>query len=351
LDFSLTSFPRPAMVVDGGLEVVGCSRPCLAVFGLRDSGEPDSWRELLTPALAGERELGDELALATARLTRPGAEESVSWSRGERHWQVTIAALEGEAAARGGERFLVLFADVTDQRLTEEIQRNARHYLEHILSAIPVGVAVLDEELRVTSANRQMLGFLGRMGGRGELVEAIGAAVGDLVPGEVGDAWQALAARVLGSGEAGSDGRRAFGPAQEELVLATEMAPLRDRRGDLTGALILADDVSEEARLERELVRAEKLATVGQMVITVNHEINNPLTIIAANAQSMRLLNRDMDEKAVKKLESIEKQVKRISAVTERLRSMDEVASSEYIEAGPAMIDVWRQGRDDGADD
>jgi hypothetical protein len=49
-----------------------------------------------------------------------------------------------------------------------------------------------------------------------------------------------------------------------------------------------------------------------------------------------------MDEKAQKKLESIEKQVRRISEVTERLRTMDEVTSSEYIEAGPDMVDIWR---------
>ena len=88
----------------------------------------------------------------------------------------------------------------------------------------------------------------------------------------------------------------------------------------------------------------EKLATVGQMVITVNHEINNPLVIISTNAQSLRLLNKDLDEKSQKKLERIETQVKRISEVTERLRTLDAVTSSEYIADGPDMVDIWRKG-------
>ena len=350
MDSLLHTFPRPAMIVDGSLEVVDCSRRCLAVFGVRALGQADSWAASLTQSLVQEQDLGDDLALATARLTQPGEEETITWSRDGRRWEVTIAAMEGAGATGIVERFLVLFSDVTHQRLAEEIQLNARHYLEHILSDIPIGVTVLNEELRVTSANRWMLAFLRRMGGRGDLVEAIGAAVTELVPGEVGAEWQALGRQVLERGEAASDGRRAFESEAGELVLATEMTPLRDHRGALTGVIVMATDVSEQTRLERELIRVEKLATVGQMVITVNHEINNPLTIIAANAQSMRLLNKDMDERTLKKLERIEKQVKRISEVTERLRTMDEVTSSEYIEAGPDMIDVWRGCEGDSED-
>lgn len=330
------------MIVDGALEVVDCSRCCLAVFGARDADGPDARAATLTRRLGEERALGDDLALATARLTQPGEEEVFEWARDDRRWEVTIAAMAGAA---GAEHFLVLFADVTDQRLGEEIQLNARHYLEHILSDIPMGVTVLNGELRVTSVNRRMLVFLQRMGGCSTLMEAIGAAMTELVPGEVGLAWEALGQQVLAGGQAVADRRRAFEGEAGELVLAAEATPLRDRGGALSGVIVMADDVSEQTRLERELVRVEKLATVGQMVITVNHEINNPLTIIAANAQSMRLLDKDMDEKATRKLASIERQVKRISEVTERLRTMDEVASSEYIEAGPDMIDVWRGSR------
>ncbi|MFH1569472.1 MAG: PAS domain-containing protein [Gemmatimonadota bacterium] len=334
-------FPRPLLVVDGALKVVEWSRRGLLLFGVGEGDEAAPAAAALTAALAAEESLADELALATARLTRPGEEENVAWTQGGRIWEVSMAALEGGEGAP--DRFLVRFEDVTRRRLAEEIQLNARHYLEQLLSHIPMGVVVLNGELRVTSANPRMLDFLGRMGSGGELAEVIGGRLPELVPGEVGAHWESLCRGVAGSGEPASAGRRSFGSAEGELVLAVEMTALRDHGGTPTGVILVADDVSEQARLERELVRAEKLATVGQMVITVNHEINNPLTIIAANAQSLRLLGRDLDDKTQRKLEAIEKQVKRISAVTARLRTMDEVASSEYIEAGPTMIDVWRR--------
>jgi len=71
----------------------------------------------------------------------------------------------------------------------------------------------------------------------------------------------------------------------------------------------IVEDVTEQSRLEGELIRMEKLAPVGEMVITVNHEINNPLVIISTNAQSLQLMNKELDDNSKKKLERIENQV------------------------------------------
>jgi len=57
----------------------------------------------------------------------------------------------------------------------------------------------------------------------------------------------------------------------------------------------------------------------------------------------LRMLNKNLDEKAVAKLVRIEDQVRRIAEVTERLRQLDEVATNEYIRAGEQMIDVWNE--------
>ena len=73
------------------------------------------------------------------------------------------------------------------------------------------------------------------------------------------------------------------------------------------------------------MVKAEKLASVGQVAITINHEINNPLTIISSNAQTLRILNKGLDEKAKAKLIRIEDQVKSIRTMVEKRRDCSEV--------------------------
>ena len=337
---SLRSFPRPLLVANGALEIVEYSSHLLNLLGLPES-ETGQDHDALTQFVAGDEELGDNLALATARLTLPGDEESLSWTRRERTYDVTVTALEES------DQFLVVLDDVTEQVMTAEIQLNARHYLEHILGDISVGVAVLNEQLRITSINRHMLALVTSAGRNLDLVDAIGSSARESLPEDWGTQVQALSADVLATGERSPEVEHAFeaesaeGSSSQRLVITTAVTPLRDRSGQISGAIVMSTDITDRRRLEAELLRMEKLATVGQMVVTLNHEINNPLGIISTNAQALRLLNRDLDEKTTKKLVAIEEQVKRIAEVTERLRSMDDVASEEYIAEGPQMIDVW----------
>ena len=67
----------------------------------------------------------------------------------------------------------------------------------------------------------------------------------------------------------------------------------------------LSQAVLSDSR-DSELVKVEKLATIGQMVITINHEINNPLSIISTSTQTLLMLNEGFDEKTQAKLMWIE---------------------------------------------
>lgn len=54
---------------------------------------------------------------------------------------------------------------------------------------------------------------------------------------------------------------------------------------DHDGAVIRADDVTEQARLEEVMVQAEKMLSVGGLAAGMAHEINNPLAGILQNLQ------------------------------------------------------------------
>ena len=54
------------------------------------------------------------------------------------------------------------------------------------------------------------------------------------------------------------------------------------------GTLIIGRDLSTLRNLERQVIHAEKLATLGQLAAGVVHELNNPLTSILAYAQHIR---------------------------------------------------------------
>lgn len=333
----LHQLPLPLLAVDGALQVLACNRRAAVLFEIRKGEEAEQAR-LLSGVIAAERELGDELALATARLAGTEAEEVFSWQRGERSFEVRV----WPAPAMGPAAFMVLFADVTHQRISEEIQLDARLYLEHILANVNLGVVVLNRQLRVTFINQQQLNFLAQLGVQLGMVEVIGNTLEVLLPGS-GGRWQELCRPVIRQEQEKTQLQLHLEGPGGELVLAGEATPLRDHGGRVVGAILVCEDRTARTRLEQELLRMEKLAVVGQMVVAVNHEINNPLNIIANSAQSLRLLHPEFDGGVVAKLRTIEGQVKRIAAVTERLRTMTDVKAEEYIADGPKMIDLWRQ--------
>jgi len=60
--------------------------------------------------------------------------------------------------------------------------------------------------------------------------------------------------------------------------------PIRDDEGKIIAAVHVFHDVTESRRLQRELGQAGKLATLGELIAGVAHELNNPLTVILGNA-------------------------------------------------------------------
>jgi PAS domain S-box-containing protein len=147
-----------------------------------------------------------------------------------------------------------------------------------------------------------------------------------------------------------------FGKGIVETFQTTFLAKTGERIPVAISGTIIYDDAGREdgtigfAKDLRDLLRKDKLATLGEVAVGLSHEINNPLAVIL---NQVELLERDIDALAgdqdssveIERLFAVRREISRISEILERLSQMAESEQVETIEyVGPTrMIDLRRR--------
>ncbi len=93
------------------------------------------------------------------------------------------------------------------------------------------------------------------------------------------------------------------------------------------------------AAAERDLVRAERLGAIGEMTVTLHHEINNPLMAAFADVQLLLDDSGSTPDARRDTLRSIEGSLRRIRDIVRQIGALREVRTKQYV-AGVDMIDL-----------
>jgi nitrogen-specific signal transduction histidine kinase len=110
--------------------------------------------------------------------------------------------------------------------------------------------------------------------------------------------------------------------------LKCNFSPLFDEQGNIEGAVVSGRDVTEVKRLETQLIQAEKLAAMGQMLAGVAHELNNPLTAILGASELLRE-RQGVDENTKRQLEMTHRQARRAARIVQNLLEFSRPASPQ----------------------
>src|SRR5438132_3195944 len=106
------------------------------------------------------------------------------------------------------------------------------------------------------------------------------------------------------------------------------LSPLYDETGKIDGVIISGRDVTDVKRLEEQLIQAEKLAAMGQMLAGVAHELNNPLTAILGVTELLRD-RPGADDSTKRQLELTHRQARRAARIVQNLLEFSRPASPQ----------------------
>ena len=148
---------------------------------------------------------------------------------------------------------------------------NAR--LRTVLESSPLPIFSLDAQSRVASWNEAAERIFGHAA-----ADVVGKPIASLQRED--NAFDQAHRRVI-NGEVLRDQRTQWRRHDgRPLDISFSVAPIREAGTGLTGAVYVAEDVTEKLRLEHQLAQSQKMDAVGQLTGGIAHDFNNILTVI-----------------------------------------------------------------------
>jgi two-component system NtrC family sensor kinase len=206
--------------------------------------------------------------------------------------------------------------DITERREMERRLYQQQEFARRLVDSFPDLIFVLDAAGRYTFTSPRVKEILGYDAEDYDTQE-----LGERTHVEDRPALQSLFAEMF-------EGRQSFASLEicvrhktgEWRRIRCHFSPLCDETGKIDGVIISGRDVTDLKRLEEQLIQAEKLAAMGQMLAGVAHELNNPLTAILGYSQLLTG-SPDVGTQGVEYAEKLYKQAQRTHRIVQNLLS------------------------------
>src|SRR3984957_6985146 len=214
--------------------------------------------------------------------------------------------------------------DITERREMERRLYQQQEFARRLVDSFPDLIFVLDAAGRYTFTSPRVKEILGYDAEDYDTQE-----LGERTHVEDRPALQSLFAEMF-------DGRQSFASLEirvrhklgEWRRIRCHFSPLCDETGKIDGVIISGRDVTDLKRLEEQLIQAEKLAAMGQMLAGVPHELNNPLTAILGVTELLRE-RQGFDDSAKRQLELTHRQARRAARIVQNLLEFARPASPQ----------------------
>jgi len=221
-------------------------------------------------------------------------------------------------------RYQGALADITERRAIEKRLYQQQEFARRLVDSFPDLIFVVDPNRRYTFVSPKVTECLGF-----DPQETIGMVFGENTHVEERAALlQVFDDLLQGKQNFASIEVRARHKQGEWRRLRCHFSPLFNENGKIEGVVISGRDITEMKRLEEQLIQAEKLAAMGQMLAGVAHELNNPLTAILGASELLRD-RAGVDDNTKRQLEMTHRQARRAARIVQNLLEFSRPAAPQ----------------------
>lgn len=306
-------------------------------------------------------------AEAFAELVRPlrdGSKQQISFNTVHRRKDGTTYDVEVRLQLAHGERPPVYFAvisDITERKRAEAALRQSEERYQAVVEDQPEMISRHGPDGMRTFVNGAYCRFHGK-----SAEELIGqSAYEDMEPADL-ERLKALYATLTPEDPVGDFEISLTGPDGNEIWQRWTKRAIYDAAGQLREYQAVGRDITEQKRAElevnrlneslerrveertselraaqEELLRQERLATLGQLTATVSHELRNPLGVIRTSAFTLRSGLNPEASRAARALERVERSVVRCDRIIDELLDFTRISG---LEPEPTALDDWLGG-------
>jgi len=220
----------------------------------------------------------------------------------------------------GDESFYqVIFRDLTEQRKLGKRIRQSKRNLEAIFDGIRDQLSLQSPDFRILRVNKAV-------------IENYHTTFNELIEKKCYEAYFQRSipcekCPVSVTIETKQPASSILKVPEVDTTLRIFSYPIFDEKGDLLSVIEHVKDITDEQRLQEQLIQSEKLAGIGTLASGVAHEINNPLSGIIGMAE---IAMEEEDPSNIKShLTDIFNCAQRIGEITKGLRSYSRIAKKE----------------------
>jgi PAS domain S-box-containing protein len=173
---------------------------------------------------------------------------------------------------------------IENAELFTEVQ-NARIYNETLLQNLTTGVIAADADCRITVFNKEAEQITGLRAERviDQSIDHLPESLRELLRG------------TLRSGDVPQHRELMLESSGETAIVRASSSIFHDQEGGSLGALMVLTDITALKRLQQQIRRSDRLASLGTLSAGMAHEIKNPLVSIKTFAQLLPERYQDSD--------------------------------------------------------